>query len=90
MMEGNMRIVLVTQIFDLENRIKELSRGRRSPGFNNRGVSLPHPHNLPSRYSHSDSHSYDDDDDWYDDSGGRTPNDDRSDSRNPKSHRYNP
>ena len=27
---------------------------------------------------------------WIDDSGGRTPNDDRSDSMNPNSHRYNP
>jgi hypothetical protein len=33
----------------------------------------------------------DDYDDWYDDSSsGRTPNDDRSDSMNPNSHRYNP
>ena len=88
-MDENKRFLLVTQYFDLENRIKEMSRNRRSPGFNNRGVSLPHPHNLPSRYSHSDPHSYDDDD-WYDDSGGRTPNDDRSDSMNPNSHRYNP
>ena len=88
MMEGHMRIVLVTQIFDLENRIKELSRGRRSPGFNNRGVSLPHPHNLPNKSRSNDSHSYDDD--WYDDDGGRTPNDDRSDSMNPNSDRYNP
>ena len=35
----------------------------------------------------------DDYDDWaelIDDSGGRTPNDDRSDSMNPNSHRYNP
>ena len=88
-MDENKRVLLVTQFFDLENRVKEMRRSRRSPGFNNRGVSLPHPHNLPSRYSHSDSHS-NDDDDWYDDSGGRTPNDDRSDSMNPNSDRYNP
>ena len=35
---------------------------------------------------------WDDDDDWYADEGygGRTPNDDRSDSMNPNSDRYNP
>jgi len=90
-LDENKRVLLVTQFFDLENRIKEMSRSRRSPGFSNRGVSLPHPHNLPSRYSDSGgSHGSDDDWYWYDDSGGRTPNDDRSDSMNPNSHRYNP
>tara|TARA_B110000444_G_scaffold57687_1_gene53756 strand:+ start:353 stop:1105 length:753 start_codon:yes stop_codon:yes gene_type:complete len=89
-MDGNKRVLLVTQFFDLENRVKEMRRSRRSPGFNNRRVSLPHPHNLRSRYSHSDSHSNDDDDDWYDDSEGRASNDDRSDSMNPNSHAYNP
>ncbi|DAC59099.1 MAG TPA: hypothetical protein D7I03_04595, partial [Candidatus Poseidoniales archaeon] len=38
-----------------------------------------------------DDDYWEDDDDWYDyDSNTRTPNDDRSDSMNPNSHRYNP
>ena len=38
-----------------------------------------------------DEDFYDDDDWTYDDTmSGRTPNDDRSDSMNPNSHRYNP
>ena len=91
-MDENKRVLLVTQYFDLENRIKEMRRNRRSPGLSNRGVSIPHPHNLPSRRAarSQGSGSANDHDDWYDDSRGRTPNDDRSDSMNPNSHRYNP
>ncbi len=37
-----------------------------------------------------DDDEYDDWGEWIDESGGRTPNDDRSDSMNPNSHRYNP
>ena len=37
-----------------------------------------------------DDDYYDDDDDWDDGGSGRTPNDDRSDSMNPNSPRYNP
>ena len=89
------RILFITTVLDMKNRINEIRR-RRLPS-----------HRLP-RQSNDDDDSYyddddddddddsyfdddDDDDDWWDyDSGGRTPNDDRSDSMNPNSHRYNP
>ena len=42
-------------------------------------------------FEDEDDENYDDDDWIYDEpSSGRTPNDDRSDSMNPNSHRYNP
>ena len=76
------KILFITTVLDMENRIKEIGRRRR-------------PAHRRSNQQQSDDddddwYDDDDDDDWYDDSGGRTPNDDRSDSMNPNSHRYNP
>ena len=76
------KILFITTVLDMENRIKEIGRRRR-------------PAHRRSNQQQSDDYDdydddWDDDDDWYDDSGGRTPNDDRSDSMNPNSHRYNP
>ena len=51
---------------------------------------------LNSADDFDDDDDWEDDDDWYDDdwydddSNSRTPNDDRSDSMNPNSNRYNP
>jgi len=76
------RILLITTVLDMKNRINEIRR-RRIPS-----------HRLPRQSNDDDDDSYyddDDDDDWWDyDSGGRTPNDDRSDSMNPNSRSYNP
>jgi hypothetical protein len=46
--------------------------------------------NLPSNAVDDDDDDYYDDDYYDDSSSGRTPNDDRSDSMNPNSDRYNP
>ena len=76
------KILFITTVLDMENRIKEIGRRRRPA----------HRRSNQQQSDDDDDDWYDDDydDDWYDDSGGRTPNDDRSDSMNPNSHRYNP
>ena len=76
------KLLFVTTVLDLENRIKEVGRGRKPPM---RGPTL-------GDSDDDDDDWYDDDDDWYDDDepSGRTPNDDRSDSMNPNSNAYNP
>ena len=72
------KILFITTVLDMENRIKEIGRRRR-------------PAHRRSNQRQSDDDD-DDDDYWYDDdqSGGRTPADDRADSMNPESPRYNP
>jgi len=77
----SVKILLITTELDMENRIKEIRRRRR-------------PAHRKSNDQHSEQFDddWDDDDDWYYDdlSGGRTPADDRADSMNPESPRYNP
>jgi len=77
----SVKILLITTELDMENRIKEIRRRRR-------------PAHRKSNDQHSEQFDddWDDDDDWYFDdlSGGRTPADDRADSMNPESPRYNP
>ena len=79
--EESVKILLITTELDMENRIKEIRRRRR-------------PAHRKSNDHHSEQFDddWDDDDDWYYDdlSGGRTPADDRADSMNPESPRYNP
>ena len=78
------KLLFVTTAVDLENRIKEVGRGRKAP--------MREPTLGDSDDDDDDDDWYDDDDDWYDDdqSGGRTPADDRADSMNQESPRYNP
>ena len=77
------KILFITTVLDMENRIKEIGRRRR-------------PAHRRSNQQQSDDDwdddDWDDDDDWYagEGYGGRTPADDRSDSMNPESPRYNP
>ena len=77
------KILFITTVLDMENRIKEIGRRRR-------------PAHRRSNQQQSDDDwdddDWDDDDDWYagEGYGGRTPADDRSDSMNPESDRYNP
>ena len=79
------KILFVTTVLDMENRFKEIGRGRK-------------PADRQSRQSGNDwaddddwDDDDDDDDDWDDEGyGGRPPADDRSDSMNPESPRYNP
>tara|TARA_Y100000588_G_scaffold96423_1_gene104448 strand:- start:71 stop:688 length:618 start_codon:yes stop_codon:yes gene_type:complete len=77
----SVKILLITTELDMENRIKEIRRRRR-------------PAHRKSNDQHSEQFDddWDDDDDWYYDDllGGRTPADDRADSMNPESPRYNP
>jgi hypothetical protein len=82
------KLLFVTTAVDLENRIKEVGRGRKAPM---REPTLGDSDDDDD----GDDDGYDDDDDdddWYDDdqSGGRTPADDRADSMNPESPRHNP
>jgi len=79
------KILFITTVLDMENRIKEIGR-RRRPAHRRSNQQQSDDYDDYDDYDDDD----DDDDDWYDDSGGRTPNDDRSDSMNPNSHRYNP
>ena len=76
-----MKILLITTDLDMENRIKEIRRRRR-----------PAHRKSNDHQSEQFDDDWDDDDDWYYDdlSGGRTPADDRADSMNPESPRYNP
>jgi len=80
------KLLFVTTVVDLENRIKEVGRGRKAP------MREPTLGDSDDDDDDDDDDWYDDDDDWYDDdqSGGRTPADDRTDSMNPESPRYNP
>ena len=81
------KLLFVTTAVDLENRIKEVGRGRKAP------MREPTLGNSDDDDDDDDDDWYDDDDDdWYDDdqSGGRTPADDRADSMNQESPRYNP
>ena len=77
------KILFITTVLDMGNRIKEIGRRRR-------------PAHRRSNQQQSDDDwdddDWDDDDDWYagEGYGGRTPADDRSDSMNPESDRYNP
>ena len=79
------KLLFVTTAVDLENRIKEVGRGKKAP------MREPTLGNSDDD-DDDDDDWYDDDDDWYDDdqSGGRTPADDRADSMNQESPRYNP
>ena len=81
------KLLFVTTAVDLENRIKEVGRGRKAPM---REPTLGDSDDDDD--DDDDDDWYDDDDDWYDDdqSGGRTPADDRADSMNQESPRYNP
>jgi hypothetical protein len=91
------KLLFVTTAVDLENRIKEVGRGRKAP--------MREPTLGDSDDDDDDDDGYGDDgygddgygddgydDDGYDDfqSGGRTPADDRADSMNPESPRHNP
>ena len=81
------KLLFVTTAVDLENRIKEVGRGRKAP--------MREPTLGDSDDDDDDDDGYGDDgydDDGYDDfqSGGRTPADDRADSMNQESPRYNP
>jgi len=77
----SVKILLITTELDMENRIKEIRRRRR-----------PAHRKSNDHQSEQFDDDWDDDDDWYYDdlSGGRTPADDRADSMNPESPRYNP
>ena len=84
------KILFVTTVLDMENRIKEIGRSRRPAHRKAKRRSTK----SQSRQSDDDwdDDDWDDDDDWYagEGYGGRTPADDRSDSMNPESDRYNP
>jgi len=87
------RKILITLNVDLENRQNEIMRGRKSSGFHLRGVSRPHHLSSPKSINVDEDTDYyvaDEDDSWIYDDNGRSANDDRSDSMNPNSHRYNP
>ena len=80
------KTLFITTVLDMENRIKEMGRNRK-----------PVVRRKKQKKSRDTEEYWDDDDDDYDDDwyagegyGGRTPNDDRSDSMNPNSDRYNP
>ena len=80
------KILFITTVLDMENRIKEIGR-RRRPAHRRSNQRQSDDDDDDDRYDDDD-----DDDYWYDDdqSGGRTPADDRADSMNPESPRYNP
>ena len=87
------RKILITLNVDLENRQNEIMRGRKSSGFHLRGVSRSHHLSSPKSINVDEDTDYyvaDEDDSWIYDDNGRSANDDRSDSMNPNSHRYNP
>ena len=78
------KTLFITTVLDMENRIKEMGRNRK-----------PVVRRKKQKKSRDTEEYWDDDDyddDWYAGQGygGRTPNDDRSDSMNPNSDRYNP
>ena len=79
------KILFITTVLDIENRIKEMGRNRKPV------VRRKKQKNYTGNEEYWDDDD-DDDDDWYagEGYGGRTPNDDRSDSMNPNSDRYNP
>ena len=79
------KTLFITTVLDMENRIKEMGRNRK-PVVRRKKQKKSRD---TEEYWDDDD---DDDDDWYagEGYGGRTPNDDRSDSMNPNSDRYNP
>jgi hypothetical protein len=90
------KLLFVTTAVDLENRIKEVGRGRKAPM---REPTLGDSDDDDDDDGYGDDGYGDDgfgddgfDDDGFDDfqSGGRTPADDRADSMNPESPRHNP